>query len=172
MCMQFRKPARLQRRLDSQVVCLALASSLACLTIERDAAGQLARKIHAKIDAKIDQKSFPGMAPGHPKSTQNRSREPLGTPHGAQEHPGGDSGASWEHLGTSPARPGSARRVPNGAAGRQKGRPGASGSAPRRPKSTPGRVRERKNRVFVARLVRAASAERFFDNFHRFSVFS
>ena len=47
--MQFRKPARLQRRLDSEVVCLALASSLACLTIERDAAGQLARRGQAGL---------------------------------------------------------------------------------------------------------------------------
>ena len=132
MCMQFRKPARLQRRLDSQVVCLALASSLACLTIERDAAGQLARKIHAKIDAKIDQKSFPGMAPGHPKSTQNRSREPLGTPNGAQEHPGGILGASWEHLGASLATPRDARKGvrerPGARRGDQNRRQVASGS--------------------------------------------
>ena len=62
--------------------------------------------------------------------------------------------------------------VPNGAPGRQKGRPGASGSAPRRPKSTPSRIRGRKNRVVLALRVREASSERFFVDFCRFSVFS
>ena len=96
----------------------------------------------SKINAKIDQKSIPGDAPGHPKSTQNRSRDPLGTPRGVQERPKGVSGASRERPGASPARSGSARRVAKGAPGRQKGRPGAPGSAPRRPKSTPSRVLE------------------------------
>ena len=39
------------------------------------------------------------------------------------------------------------------------------------PKSTPSRVRERKNRVFLARRVREASSERFFVDFLRFLVF-
>ena len=84
----------------------------------------------------------PGSGSGHPKSTQNRSREPLGTPRGHQERPDGVSGASRERLGASSARPGSVRRLSKGAPECQKGRPGASGSAPRRPKSTPSPVRE------------------------------
>ena len=125
----------------------------------------------SKIIAEIARKSIPGDASGHPKSTQNRSQDPLGTHRGVQERPEGVSGASWERLGASPARPGSAQGVPKGAPERQKGRPGALGSALRRPKSTPSRVRERKNRVFLARRVREASSERFFVDFLRFLVF-
>ena len=99
----------------------------------------------SKIIAKIDRKSIPGDASGHPKSTQNRSRDPLWTPRGVQERPEGVSGASRERPGASSARPRSARRVAKDPPGRQKGCPGASGSTPRRPKSTPSRVRERKN---------------------------
>ena len=110
----------------------------------------------------------PDGGSGHPKSSQNRSREPLGTPRGDQERPEGVSGASRERLGVSPARPGNARRVSKGAPGRQQGRPGASGSAPSRPKSTPRRVRERKNQVFFVRHVCGASSERFFDDFRFF----
>ena len=98
----------------------------------------------SNITAKIDRKSITGDASGHPKSTQNRFRDPLGTPRGVQERPEGVSGASRERPGASPARSGSARRVTKSAPGRQKGRPGAPGSAPRRPKSTPSRVREQK----------------------------
>ena len=122
----------------------------------------------SKLTTKIDRKSIPGDAMGHPKSTQNRSRDPLGTPRGAQERPGGVSGASRERLGASPGRPRSARRVPKGAPGRRKERQGAPGSAPRRPKSTPSRVPERKNRVFFARLVHEPFSERFFYDFGRF----
>ena len=113
-----------------------------------------------------------GSGSGHLKSSQNRSREPLGTPRGDQERPEGVSGASRERLGVSPARPGNARRVSKGAPGRQQGRPGASRSAPSRPKLTPRRARERKNRVFFARLVREASSERLVDDFRRFPSFS
>ena len=42
---------------------------------------------------------------------------------------------------------------------------------PRRPKSTPSRVRERKNRVFSALCVREALSERFFVDFRRFLFF-
>ena len=125
----------------------------------------------SKITAKIDRKSIPGDASGHPKSSQNRSRDPLGTPRGVQERPEGVSGASRERPGASPARSGSARRVTKSAPGRQKGRPGAPGSAPRRPKSTPSRVRERKNRVFFVLRVGEASSDRFFIDCGRFSVF-
>ena len=136
----------------------------------------------SKITAKIDRKSIPGDASGHPKSTQNRSRDPLRTPRGVQERPEGVSGASRERPGASPAHPGSARRVAKGAPGRQKGRPGAPGSAPRRPKSTPSRVREQKIRVVLARFTRRPIFDRFSDvrarrsgsalaaNFDRFSV--
>ena len=108
---------------------------------------------------------------GHPKSIQNRSRDPLGTHHGVQERPEGVSGASWEYLGASPACPGSARGVPESAPGRQKERPGALGSALRRLKSTPSRCHERKNRVFLARRVRKALPKQFFIDFPQFSVF-
>ena len=84
----------------------------------------------------VEPKSVPAEVPGHPKSSQNRSQDALGTPRGAQERPGSITGASQERLGTSPGRPGSARGVTKGTPGRQKGRPGASRSAPRRPKST------------------------------------
>ena len=99
----------------------------------------------SKIAAKIDRKSIPGDASGHPKSTQNRSRDPLWTPRGVQERPEGVSGASQERPGASSARPRSARRVAKDLPGRQKGCPGAPGSTPKRPKSTPSRVRERKH---------------------------
>ena len=96
----------------------------------------------SKNTAKIHPRSIPGDASGHPKSTQNQSRDPLRRPRGVQEHPEGVSRASRERPGASPAPSGSARRVAKGAPGRQKGRPGAPGSVPRRPKSTPSRVRE------------------------------
>ena len=125
----------------------------------------------SKIIAKIDRKSIPGDASGHPKSTQNRSRDPLRTPRGVQERPEGVSGASRDRHGASPAPSRRARRVTKGDPGRQKGRPGAPGSAPRRPKSTPSRVRERKNRVFFVQRIRKASLERFFVDFWRCSLF-
>ena len=126
----------------------------------------------SKLTTKIDRKSIPGDAMGHPKSTQNRSREPLWTPSGAQECPEGVSGASRERLGASPGRKGSAQGVTRGTLGRQEMRPGASRSAPRRPKSTPSRARERKNRVLVARPGCNAVSKRIFVDFCRFSVFS
>ena len=133
----------LQRAFLLRSVCLSLR-----LTVESYAVRWPTRSQNeSKIIAKIDRKSIPGEVPGHPKSIQNRSQDPLGTPRGAQERPGGISGAPQERLGASPARPRSARRVTKGTPGRQKERPGASGSAPRRPKSTLSRVRERKNRV-------------------------
>ena len=114
----------------------------------------------------------PDGGSGHPKSSQNRSREPLGTPRGDQERPEGVSGASRERLGVSPACSGGARMLPKSAPGREQRRPGASGSAPSRPKWTPSRGRERRDPGFFARLVGAASSHRFFDDFHRFSVCS
>ena len=122
---------------------------------------------HRENQSKID----PRRRLGEPKIDSKSFQDPLGTHRGVQERPEGVSGASWERLGASPARPGSAQGVPKGAPERQKGRPGALGSALRRPKSTPSRVRERKNRVFLARRVREASSERFFVDFLRFLVF-
>ena len=63
----------------------------------------------------IDSKSIPGEAPGLPKSSQNRSRDPLGTPGDTQERSRSVFGASWgvpgvlrehpESLQSGPARP-------------------------------------------------------------------
>ena len=141
---------------NRQELCRSLADSLA-----------KSSKNHRENRSEID----PRRHLGTPKIEENRFRDPLRTPRGVQERPEGVSGASWERLGASPARPGSAQGVPKGAPERQKGRPGALGSALRRPKSTPSRVRERKNRVFLARRVREASSERFFVDFLRFLVF-
>ena len=124
----------------------------------------------SNITAKIDRKSITGDASGHPKSTQNRFRDPLGTTRGVQERPEGVSGASRERLGASLARPGTAHSIPESALGCQKERPGALGSALRRPQSTPSRVQERKHRVFLARRVRKASPQQFFVKFREVSV--
>ena len=129
-------------------------------------AGQLACKSDAKMDAKIHLHRFPG----HPKLNQNRSRNPLGTPRGAQERPESVSGASRARPRASPARPGTAQKAPKDAPGHQKERPGAPGSTPWRPKSTPSRVRERKNRVFFAWRVREPFSERFFDDGGQFWI--
>ena len=137
----------------------------------RSMPGQSLAASNANIDAKIEPKSVPAEVPGHPKSSQNRSRDPLGMPRGAQERPGGILGASQERLGASLARPGSAQGASKGAPGGQKGRLGAPGSAPRRPKSIPSRVRKRKNRVYLAQRIRKAPSERFFIDFCRFSGF-
>ena len=114
------------------------------LTVESyDVRWPVCSQKQSKLTTKIDRKSIPGDAMGHPKSTQNRSRDPLWTLRGAQERPKGVSGASRERLGASLASPGRTRRLSKGAPGRRKERQGAPGSAPRRPKSTPSRVRER-----------------------------
>ena len=84
----------------------------------------------------------PGSGSGHPKSTHNRSREPLGTPRGNQEHPDGISGASWGvlgaprecpetvqgHLGTPERAPGSVWERPEETKIDTKSRPGAKKS--------------------------------------------
>ena len=77
----------------------------------------------SKVTAKIIRKSMPGEALGHPKSTQNRSRDPLGTHLGVQERPEGVSGASW---GTSRSIPGVLRECPEG----RQGCPGTPESGP------------------------------------------
>ncbi len=64
-------------------------------------------------------------------------------------------------LGRSGSRSGSARRRPKAARGGRKGNPGAPGDASRRPKSTPSRLRERKSRLFFARIAREGLSEQF-----------
>ena len=157
----------LRRAFLLRSVCLSVR-----LTVEsRPVCWPTHSKNQSKNTAKIDRRSIPGDAPGHPKSTQNRSRDHLGRPRVVQERPEGVSGASRERHRASPALSRRARRVTKGDPARQKERPGALGSALRRQKSMPSRVREWKNRVFLARRVREASSERFFVNSRRFSVF-
>ena len=152
----------LRRAFLLRSVCLSLH-----LTVESFAVRWPTRSQNrSKITVKIDRKSIPGDTSGHPKSTKNRSRDPLRTPRGVQERPEGVSGASRERPGASPARRGSVRRVAKGAPGRQKGRPGAPGSAPRRPKSTLSRVRDRNESHFLraprSRGIAGAIFRRFF----------
>ena len=88
-------------------VCLSLH-----LTVESFAVRWPTRSQNrSKIIVKIDRKSIPGDTSGHPKSSENRSRDLLRTPHGVQERPEGISGASWERPGASPARRRSVRRA-------------------------------------------------------------
>ena len=138
-----------------------------CVSNSREGCHALATSL-AKSTRKSMRKSVQNRSrrgPGAPKIDSESAPGPFGTPHGAQERCESVSGASRERLGTSPARPGSAQRLPKDAPGRQKERPGAPWSAPRRPKSTPSGLRERKNRVFVARRVREAPSQRFFVDF-------
>ena len=106
------------------------------------------------ISGEIDSKSIPGEAPGLPKSSQNRSRDPLGTPGDTQERSRSVFGASWgvpgvlrehpESLQSGPARPerasGSIRERAKAARINAKSRPGM------------------KKHVFLARLVSEAAS--------------
>ena len=94
---------------------LSCAGQLACVPDNREGYHLLASSL-AKLMRKLTRKlipnrsrELPGAAPEHPKSTQNRSRDSLGTPRGAQEHSEGIPEASWKRLGAPPARPGIAR---------------------------------------------------------------
>ena len=105
--------------------------------------GSLEFPVSPEFAGEIDLKSIPAEAPGLPKSSQNRSRSPLGTPRGTQERSGGLSGAAWEHAGSVLARP---RRAP-----------GAHGDPPRTPwearksaRGRPGARRGNQNRRAVA----------------------
>ena len=149
--MQFRKPARLQGRLGSQEVCLALASSLACLTIERDAIRWPARSRKRRKTRRENRSEIgPGTGAGAPKIDSKSCRDLPGTPRGAQERPGSVSGASRGVPGTPRAqRPESPQRHP----GTPKRTPG---SATRRPKSTPSRTRERQ-KIEFSRAARSRS---------------
>ena len=84
-----------------------------CITVVSDAVHCPARLQNgSKIIGKIDRKSIAGEAPGHPKSITDLSLDPLGTNRCAQGRPEGISEASRELLGASPARLGTAWRVP------------------------------------------------------------
>ena len=111
---------------------------------------------------------------------ENRSKIGPGSSSGApkidlKSVPGPTRDAQWR-SGTSRSRLGASRERPRRAPGAPgesprtardaKRRPGTLRRGPRRPKSTPSRVRKRKNRVFFARLVREASSDRFFDDFY------
>ena len=78
-----------------------------------DILGDFSNSFPTRLDAKIDPKSIPGEPSGHPKSSQNRSRDPLGTPSGAQERAGSDSGAPWKRHGRSRERPESPQKCPS-----------------------------------------------------------
>ena len=136
-------------------VCLSLHRTVQSYAVRWPSHSQNQTKNHGENRSEIDPRRHLGTS----KIDSKSFRDPLGTHHGFQERPEGVSGRSLERSGASPARCGSVRRVPDGAPARQKGRPGASGSAPRRPKSTPSRIRMRKNRVFLAQRVREASSE-------------
>ena len=138
----------------------SLASSLAKFvrrSTRKSTRNSMQNRSRERLGAsKIDSKSVPGA-----------SRDAPWQPRASRWRPGSVSGG----LGGSSARPGSIRRL--------QGRPGT-------PERAPGSVRERpeatkidakscpgaKKSFFFARFVRAASSERFFDDFHRFSVFS
>ena len=138
---------------------LPCTGQLACVPDNREGYHSLASSL-AKLMRKLTRKSIPnrsrelpGAAPEHPKSTQNRSRDPLGTPRVAQGRSEGIPGASWKPLGAPPARPGIARKVPKSGPGRQEECPGAPGNASGPPKSTPSRAQECKKRVVSVRLL-------------------
>ena len=78
------------------------------------------------IYAKIDPKSVPGAIPRHPKSSPNRCRDLLRTPHGARDRPRVVSGASWERPWRAPGAPRERQR--------------AAGSPERAPGSAPERT--------------------------------
>ena len=93
----------LRRAFLLRSVCLSVR-----LTVEsRPVCWPTHSKNQSKNTAKIDRRSIPGDAPGHPKSTQNRSRDHLGRPRVVQERPEG----ARERLGSVTERP---RRPPGG----------------------------------------------------------
>ena len=93
----------LRRAFLLRSVCLSLH-----LTVESFAVRWPTRSQNrSTITVKIDRRSIPGDTSGHPKSSENRSRDPLQTPRGVQECPEGISGASRERPGASRERPGS-----------------------------------------------------------------
>ena len=120
-------------------------------------------------------------------SMQNRSRERLGAPKiDSEPVPGASRDAPWQPR-ASRWRLGSVSGASWGVLGAPWERPETLQGGPGTPERVPGSVRERpeatkidaKSRpgaeksIFVfARFVRAASSERFLDDFHRVSVFS
>ena len=77
---------------------------------------------HASESLEKSSEIDPGEVPGPPKSTENRSRDTLGTPGGSQERSGGISGASWGVPGVPQVQPESRERRP----GRPERAPGSS----------------------------------------------
>ena len=122
---------------------------------------------HSENRSKIDPQRRLGAPKSESKSLPGPSRETPWRERASRRRLRSVSGASRsvpgvlrECLENLKGRPGT-----------QKGHTGAPGSAPRRSKSTPSRVRERKNRVFFVLRVREASSEQLVVNFRRFSFF-
>ena len=101
------------------------------------------------------------MISGHPKSMQNRSRDPFGTPRSAQERPDGVLGATRGVPGTSRDRREAAQ-----------GRPGTPKRAPRsvrkRAKSIRMDAESRPGTQKSTQIGREAPSERFSVEFCRF----
>jgi hypothetical protein len=100
------------------------ACRLAC-PCARKSIANVARKA-TQIAPRISAKSTPKGFPRQPKSTQNRSRDPLGSP----------SGTQWG-IRASRERPGAFPGGPGGTLGGPWGRPGDALGSPRGPAGTP-----------------------------------
>ena len=126
---------------------LPCAGQLACVPDNREGYHSLASSL-AKLMRKLTRKSIPnrcwelpGAAPERPKSTENRSRDPLGTPRGGQEHSEGIPGASWKRLGApqhAPESPGGSPRATRDARKSARERPGMPRSHQNRRQVAPG----------------------------------
>ena len=93
----------LRRAFLLRSVCLSLHLIVESLAVRWPTCSQN----RSKITMKIDRKSIPGDTSGHPKSSENRSRDALWTPRGVQQRPEDVSGVSRERPGASLARRGS-----------------------------------------------------------------
>ena len=167
---------KIMRLLESRCACcLAMPSHRASSGSLRSRfslrfAGQLPCKIHAKIDAEI----HPNSPPGGSRETPNRVKIASGTLSGRPVAPRSIPKASRERLRSvsgrprgDPAAPGDSPKAPQDAKKTAQERPGARrGDQNRRQVAS----RSENIELFFARLVRAASSQRFFDDFHRFSV--
>ena len=96
VCFSLARPLRRARTIDLQCQSLSLRRAFwlrsACLSVRltvesRPVCWPTHSKNQSKNTANINRRSIPGDAPGHPKSTQNRPRDPLGRPRGVQERP-------------------------------------------------------------------------------------
>ena len=154
---------------------LPCAGQLACVPDNREGYHLLASSL-AKLMRKLIRKSIPnrswelpGAAPEHPKSTQNRSRDPLGTPpwrpRAFGRHPGSVLEASRGAPGTPRDRPeGPQERpgTPGGASGSTRER---SGAAKIDAKSRPGAQKSIFFRAARSRSVVIAIFRRFLSIF-------